>query len=81
MVSDAILDLALTNGKVTADDVRSLMPNVPYKRSVFGAAFRKLVTEGKLSLVTYQPSQEGQNHGRRIGVYRIPMRRQGGVCP
>lgn len=75
------LDLARTNGKVTADDLRRLTPNAKNKSTVYGAAFRLLIQQGKLVLVTYQPSQTPGNNGRRIGVYSCPIQPNHRVCP
>lgn len=73
-VVDAIrriaLEIALSRGTVTADDVRQAMPHVPHKRCAFGAAFMRLQQEGKLIEAGYEPSRIPSNHGRRIKVYR-----------
>lgn len=64
------MDCAENLGRVTADDVREAGPNIPFKRSVIGAAFRRLVQSGRIRLVEFQPSRHRDNHGRRIGVYK-----------
>ena len=80
-VATIILDLAITHGRVTADDLRRAAPGVPHKRSVYGAAFRLLQNDGRLLHQGYEPSRVPQNHGRRIKVYSPRQTvHQGGNC-
>lgn len=74
-IESVALWLARRDGSVTADDVRQLMPNAPYKRSAFGAAFLALVKTGKLVPCGYEASRHPSNHGRRIAIYKL-----GRVC-
>lgn len=76
-VSRVALHIASMEGTVDADKVRAAMPNVPYKRSIFGAAFRALQQRGELVPEGYLPSRVPANHGRRIQTYRLP----GARCP
>ena len=70
-VCGIILELAEQHGRVTADDVRKLAPNIPFLKSVMGAAFRRLVQSHRIILVEFSHSRIPGNHGRRIGVYRL----------
>lgn len=74
ILKEVAMTLAHQNGKVTADDLRQLTPNAPNKTANYGACFQALIREGRLVLVTYQPSQAAHNHGRRIAVYAPPIR-------
>jgi hypothetical protein len=69
-VANVAMLVAETRGSVTADDVRQSIPDVPFKRSVFGAAFRSLQQQGRLIPDGFEPSRVPSNHGRRIQVYR-----------
>lgn len=69
-IASVALDIAERVGAVTADDVRATMPNAPRSKA-FGAAFSKLVNEGKLLPGDYKPSIVPSSHGRRIRVYRL----------
>lgn len=69
-IRDVILDIAIRDGEVSADEVRQAMPNVPFKRSHMGAAFLSLRQEGRLEVTAYKCSRVPSNHGRRVLVYR-----------
>jgi hypothetical protein len=69
-VQRIILMVAENKGTVTADDVREVAPNIPFKRSVLGAAFLHLQQAGHIIEAGYEPSRVPSNHGRRIKVYR-----------
>lgn len=68
---EVAIDLALRNGKITADDLRDYLPHLPKKRAFFGCALRSLVEDGQLEVVGTTNSRHPGNHGRRIQVYRV----------
>lgn len=70
--------VAETQGYVTADDLRKLLPHLPHKRSAFGAAFETLLKNHTLVSAGFTHSKVPSNHGRRIAVYRLRSLK---VCP